>query len=176
MVYSLEHSSSGNSIFPPFGMELTDQMREQIRISRTQLTKSIDEYKAKQRHIADIPLPRTLNDALHDEHSNRALVVTEIASPFRIVNVNKAWEGLCGYTYVESQGKTMRELLQGEETDQASITAVMSLLIRGEEAGTVLTNYTKQGRKFRNRLRVGPLFDTSGTISHFVGELSEVKM
>jgi len=39
-----------------------------------------------------------------------------------------------------------------------------------------LTNYTKEGREFRNRIRVGPLYDASGEhITHFVGVLEELK-
>lgn len=117
------------------------------------------------------PLPRTLEDALRP--SNRALVITETAMPFKIVDVNQAWEGLCGYSAVECQGRTLGSLLRGPETDQSAVTALVSRLLGGEEAGTVLTNYKKDGSKFRNHLRVGPLFQ-DGEISHFVGVLQEM--
>lgn len=119
----------------------------------------------------DAPLPRTLEDALRP--SNRAIVITEASVPFRIVDVNTAWEGLCGYSFVECQGKTLGSLLQGPETDRSAVTAVVSTLLRGEEAGAVLTNYTKDGRTFRNRLRVGPIMD-GGHATHFVGVLQEI--
>mmetsp|Transcript_9558 Transcript_9558/g.27250 ORF Transcript_9558/g.27250 Transcript_9558/m.27250 type:complete len:256 (+) Transcript_9558:177-944(+) len=182
--YSLAYSlaqcepDSNDSIFPSFDMELLDdQMKEQLRRSRGQLLSRHNNHdNVRQSHGGQIPLPRTLEDAIDEQHSDRALVVTETANPFRIVNVNKAWEGLCGYSYVESKGKTLGDLLQGEETDQSAVTAIMATLNRGEEAGTVLVNYTKEGRKFHNRLRVGPMMDAEGNITHFVGELQETKM
>ena len=67
----------------------------------------------------------------------------------------------------------MGSLLQGPETDRSAVTAVVSTLLRGEQAGVVLTNYTKDGRPFRNRLRVGPLMD-GDKITHFIGVLQEI--
>lgn len=141
-------------------------MQKQLANSQNQL-RQVDHKK----EWDDEPLPHTLEDALRP--SNRAIVITETTVPFRIVDVNQAWEGLCGYSFVECQGKTLGSLLQGPKTDRAAVTAVVSTLLRGEEAGAVLTNYTKDGREFRNRLRVGPLMD-GDKATHFVGVLQEI--
>lgn len=122
----------------------------------------------------DAPLPRTLEEALSPSNHDRAIVITETSVPFRIVDVNTAWEGLCGYSFVECQGKTLGSLLQGPETDRSAVTAVVSNLLRGEEGGAVLTNYTKDGRPFRNRLRVGPLMDGDHQTAYFIGVLQEI--
>lgn len=119
------------------------------------------------------PLPRTMEDALRTPKS-RAVVITENKKPFRVVDVNSCWENLCGYSFVESKGKTLGSLLKGPETDSTAATGLIAQLMNGEEAGTTLTNYTKSGRRFRNRIRVGPLFNGS-TVTHFVGVLQEVQ-
>jgi PAS domain S-box-containing protein len=141
-------------------------MEQQLVNSQNQLRRTVEKDEWD-----DAPLPRTLDDALRP--SNRAIVITETTVPFRIVDVNTAWEGLCGYSFVECQGKTLGSLLQGPETDRSAVTAVVSTLLRGEEAGAVLTNYTKDGRAFRNRLRVGPIMDGDHA-THFVGVLQEI--
>ena len=56
-----------------------------------------------------------------------------------------------------------------------SVTALLSKLLSGEEAGALLTNYTKDGRKFRNNIRVRPIMDEMGKTVNFVGVLREVK-
>lgn len=117
-------------------------------------------------------LPGTLEDALR--MTSHAVLVTETAMPFAVVNVNKAWENLCGYTYIESKGKSLGDLLKGPETDPLAVTALLSQLLRGEDATTVLTNYKKNGEKFQNRLHVGPLCGEDGKVTHFVGVLQEV--
>ena len=52
----------------------------------------------------------------------------------------------------------------------SSVTCLVSKVLTGEEGGVVLTNYTKNGRRFRNHLRVGPLDE-----GLFVGVLREIQ-
>jgi PAS domain S-box-containing protein len=168
MAYSLAFATGSRP--PPLTKPADLRMQEQVRRSENQLRVNL---VSKEQPDGEEPLPRTFEDAVRPT-SMRAIVVTEATPPFQVVDVNKAWEGLCGYTIVESKGKTLGDLLTGPETDTCAVTALVNQLMNGEqEAGTVLTNYTKLGRKFRNRLRVGPLVDESGRTSHFVGVLQE---
>jgi PAS domain S-box-containing protein len=171
MGYSLSFADESDNFMDlssKYFLNMPDKrMQEQLTISQDQLRRQ----DSGNEPLDNAPLPRTLEDALRS--TNRAIVITETFPPFRIVEVNTAWEGLCGYSFVECQGKTLGSLLGGPETDKSAVTAVVSQLLRGEEAGTVLTNYTKDGRKFRNRLRVGPLIDGDLT-THFVGVLQEI--
>jgi PAS domain S-box-containing protein len=165
MAYSLAFATQHGSKFPPLTKPADLRMQEQLRKSENQLRVNLVSEPDVE------PLPRTFEDAVRP--TRRAIVVTEATPPFKVIDVNKAWEGLCGYTFVESKGKTLGGLLKGPETDTCAATALVNQLMNGEETGTVLTNYTKSGRKFRNRLRVGPLVDESGRTSHFVGVLQE---
>ena len=117
-------------------------------------------------------LPTTLHEA--ELVTDQAVVITESTVPFRIVRVNEAWEGLCGYTQAEAHGKTLGDLLQGPETDVGAATALVDKLCHGMEAGAVLTNYAKGGRKFQNRIRVGTLKNQNDKVTHFVGVLKEI--
>mmetsp|Transcript_23942 Transcript_23942/g.56555 ORF Transcript_23942/g.56555 Transcript_23942/m.56555 type:complete len:405 (+) Transcript_23942:238-1452(+) len=167
---SMNSSISG---FPSMTRPLNDREINQLRISKSQLvSKCTYPEQRRQKH----PLPRTLQDALLP--SSEAIVITENKMPFRVFNVNEAWEGLCGYSNSESKGKSLGLLLGGKETDTCAVTALIhQLFVHGEEATTVLTNYTKNGRKFRNRLSVGPLYDEeTNEVSHFVGVLKEVSV
>lgn len=148
LAFSSDEDAFKHHVTPP----ISDSMREQLKISENQL-------------FTLAPIPKTMVQALQEQ--DQAIVVTESSPPFAIVHVNEAWEGLCGYTLEECRGKTL-SLLQGQETDLSATTSVVSQLLRGEESGTVLTNYTKEGRRFRNHLRVGPLEGL------FVGVLQEI--
>jgi len=186
MAYSLAMATSEGSKFPPLTDEMSPRMKEQLERSKTQLHSSssssssvssssgIEEKKSCRLPIDDRSLPRTLEDALRP--SNRAIVITDIRRPFRVQDVNKAWEGLCGYSYLEAKNQNLGDLLGGQETDPLAISALLNQLLRGEAGTAILTNYTKSGRKFRNRLHAGPLYDENGMITHFVGVLQEVEM
>lgn len=65
--------------------------------------------------------------------------------------------------------------MTGPDTDTRAATGLISQLLQGNEAGATITNYTKQGRRFRNRVRVGTLKNADGEVTHFVGVLQEVK-
>jgi len=149
----------------------------------------VDHLEKRQTHMPSFhndPLPLNLAEAsiLNDP---RAIVVTEACAPFQIAHVNNSWEQLCGYTLDEIKGQTLA-CIQGPETEKKDMTDFLGRLLEvGEEKGvdhaaninanmgTVLTNYTKHGRKFYNRLRMGPLTDHGGNVTHFVGVLCEVQ-
>lgn len=142
-----------------------------VRKTPAMMTSMVPENKNR---VDTAPLPATLVDALRPSKS-RAIVVTESVKPFRVVDVNACWENLCGYTFCESKGKTLGELLKGPETNAVAATGLIAKLLLGEvEASTTLVNYTKLGRRFENRIRVGPLTDEAGNVTHFVGLLQEI--
>jgi len=129
--------------------------------------------RIKETNNSSSPLPKTFDEG-KIKLSHDALVVTEKAAPFRIVTVNPAWEQLCGFSKEESVGKTL-SMLQGPETDNAAVTAVIAQMLKGEEAGTEIINYDKSGRKFHNRLSLGSLRSpVTNETTHFVGLLKEV--
>lgn len=126
---------------------------------------------------AQPPLPKLSSQItpFQLDDNSRPIVITDTKNPFRIVAVNKAWESLCGYTRDECQGQSLGSLLQGPETETRDVSIMLSKLLNGEEAGAILTNYAKNGRKFKNHIRVGSIVDEMGKTANFVGVLREVK-
>ena len=118
----------------------------------------------KIQHQAD-DLPKTLQEALTDP---RAAVITEAVHPFSIVDVNDAWVGLCGYTREEALQQDIGKLLQGPETNHQVARTIVPQLMQEHFADVVLTNYTKQGQRFENKLKAGLISDEQGT-KYFVG-------
>lgn len=198
MVYSLSHASAEHDFKNPIFMSmLNNTMQDQLENTHsiqeeTRLSKHVNPRELcplpimnefKYNHVAmeelaapgfsdEDPLPRNLAEASLPGDP-RAIVITEAHMSYRIVSVNDSWENLCGYSQDECKGDTLA-CIQGPETNTDAVTSLMSNLMKGEEDGTFLTNYAKDGRKFHNRLRVGPLRNDSGKITHFVGVLKEV--
>jgi len=183
MAYSLSFGDGSSNIFSSMA-EPSALMQQQLRYSQDQLrhdshhsrlsvSASVKVTK-KAANVDTSALPRTLRDVRRQK--SRAIVVTETTKPFRVVDVNECWEGLCGFTLSEARGQTLGKLLKGPATNQVAATGLVTHLLHGDEAGAVLTNYTKNGREFRNRIRVGPLYDdeTGTRITHFVGVLEEI--
>lgn len=155
--------ASAESDFASLGIQniANDRIKQEMLKEEKQLI--VDKHQ--------LPLPTSLQEA---EFDSRAIVITKAQTPFEIVDVNDAWVGLCGYSKEEARHHSVGSLLKGPETNQDALTHMLDDLLHGKEATTVITNYTKSGRKFHNKLRVGPLKDVHNEITHFVGVLQEV--
>jgi len=129
-------------------------------------------------------LPRTYDEALSPDMTRTdeptpAIIVTENTHPFSIVGVNKAWEDLCGYEKKEAISKSMSSLIQGPKTNREGLKKAIVGLDEGKEYVECETvNYRKDGSMFKNRLIMGPLYDSVGTDeeengkpTHYVGIL-----
>eukprot|EP01083_Nonionella_stella_P015309 42822_1 len=92
-------------------------------------------------HEDRFKLPDTLRDAYLEfgsqmaevNHRPRPMAITETKPPFQIVDVNKAWTQLCGYTREEAIGSTLRELLQGPDSNPEIAKNLASTLMHAVE-------------------------------------------
>ena len=127
-------------------------------------------------------LPTTLDEVYKMHHNQpRAMAITDIKPPFKIVDVNKAWENLCGYTHSEVVGSTLKELLHGPNTNAAvAKNIVSSLLLDNNDLGNVeehvLVNYRSDGRQFLNSIQVGRVRNEEGETVNFVGIFRKLKV
>eukprot|EP01050_Picozoa_sp_SAG11_P003292 SAG11_NODE_183_length_13181_cov_4.027672_3_plen_572_part_00 len=76
------------------------------------------------------------------------------------VDVNKLWLKACGFTRKEVIGKTMR-IVQGPSTERSRVEQILDAVRNRRQISTVLTNYTKTGRIFKNKLRIDPVYGSS---------------
>jgi PAS domain S-box-containing protein len=171
--YAFAMASSPETAFGGVAMQelLDDRMKHQLQqvleSQRAAQTKKQEEEEAIQ-----AVLPKTLAEAMIEE-DRRAIVVTTATAPFEIIHVNNAWVGLCGFSKGEALHNTLN-LLQGPQTNRRHAQHLLHELQHGHAASAVITNYTKQGRPFKNLVRVAPIRDDSRRISYFVGVLEEI--
>ncbi|MEX0959097.1 MAG: EAL domain-containing protein [Burkholderiales bacterium] len=90
-----------------------------------------------------------------------------------IVYVNPAFEAVTGYSAQEAVGRNCR-FLQGDDRDQPELERMRVLLREQQEGAIVLRNYRKDGRPFWNEMRVAPVRDSTGHVTHFVGFLKDI--
>ncbi|RVT40172.1 EAL domain-containing protein [Sphingobium algorifonticola] len=90
-----------------------------------------------------------------------------------IVQVNAAFEAITGYTAAEALGKNCR-YLQGSDRLQPEIAEMRAAMAEGRSCAVTLRNYRQDGTMFRNALRLEPLRDDAGQVTHFVGLIRDV--
>jgi PAS domain S-box-containing protein len=84
-----------------------------------------------------------------------------------IIFCNKAFNDLSGYSNDELIGRNCR-MLQGKETDPATISKIRQAIASEESVAVDILNYRKDGTTFWNALFVSPVRDASGEVIYFL--------
>lgn len=126
----------------------------------------------------------TMNDAseLVDDALFRSIELSPIASVITnpreidnpIVAANRAFCDLTGYVLPEVLGRNCR-FLAGTETEPQAQVILRSAVASGQAALAEMTNYRKDGSRFRNAVMIAPVLDRNGAIAYFVGSQMEIE-
>lgn len=121
----------------------------------------------------DITLSRKNKESLRllkrgVEASPNSLFITDVSEERLMVYVNPAFLKLTGYTETEVLGQGCF-FLQGPDTDPDQISLLKQAVKKQKEIQVTIKSYCKDGSWFWNRLTLGPIFDQTGTCTHFLG-------
>lgn len=104
-------------------------------------------------------------------HLPFAIAVADMQQPgASLVSVNKAFEELTGFPAQEAIGQSCR-FLQGEETEQDALLQMVDAIRAAEPIQVELTNYRRDGTKFKNSIFVQPVHDSLGEYSYSIATL-----
>ncbi len=92
---------------------------------------------------------------------------------FPICYVNEAFEELTGFAQHDCLGENVGELLR-EDMTQPARKCVKSALKQGNPCQTIIQSHRKDGSVFLSDLRLTPIRDDDGEVTHFVGNRSAV--
>jgi diguanylate cyclase (GGDEF)-like protein/PAS domain S-box-containing protein len=105
--------------------------------------------------------------------SNGILITDHRQDDHAIVYCNPAFERMTGYTREEVLGENPR-FLQGGDNEQDELGKVRAAMGAGGDYRGVLKNYRKDGTLFWNQLRMSPVFDDAGHLTHYVGIQTDI--
>jgi hypothetical protein len=114
----------------------------------------------------DVAIPNTLQTC--QKQYDYPMVMTLAVRPYTIVQVNDRWENLTGYTGADVVGKHSCRILQGSDTGRKEIDDLMSPVLFQRPSCGMITNYTKNRRRYRSYITLYPL-STDSTVSHYFG-------
>jgi len=88
--------------------------------------------------------------------------------------VNDAFCRLTGYGLDELRGRKPGHVLQGPETDPATVRRMRESLARGEGFEVEIVNYTRQRQPYFMAITCTPLRDAGGTLTGFIAVESDI--
>jgi len=98
---------------------------------------------------------------------DKPMVMTLAEPPYTIVQVNKLWEEMTGFTAEEVVGKKSCSILQGPKTSKQVLSQMMED-VRFKRPGCVhIMNVKKSGEEFKHFLLAFPL-STDSRVTHYV--------
>jgi len=106
------------------------------------------------------------------ERTSNVVIITDQRG--RIEWVNRGFTALTGFAAEEALGQSPGALLQGTDTDRATVERIRAQLHRGAPVDEEILNYTKDGRSYWIRLDVQPVLDAAQRITHFVAVETDV--
>jgi diguanylate cyclase (GGDEF)-like protein/PAS domain S-box-containing protein len=112
--------------------------------------------------VAPVDAWRLLIEALPDG----AALVDAQDPDMPLLYVNPAFERLTGYTSAELLGRNLR-LLQGPAGSQAGVRRLRDAIEAGVETRALVQNFRKSGESFWMEVRLVPVRDAGGTLTHW---------
>lgn len=108
----------------------------------------------------------TAADAMPQEKEPDALVVTDAVG--RVIWVNAAFEKLCGRPLADMAGRKPGHVLQGPQTDPATVAKIRDALAARQPCRAELVNYHADGSSYRVDAEIVPVLDDAGRPLWFV--------
>lgn len=101
--------------------------------------------------------------------SSEGIVIVDAKAPdMPMVSANPAFYELTGYSESEVIGQNCR-FLQQQDTEQQQLMKLRAAISDERDATVLLKNYRKSGQPFWNQLRIAPVKNDAGAVTHYVG-------
>jgi diguanylate cyclase (GGDEF)-like protein/PAS domain S-box-containing protein len=125
-----------------------------------------------------------LRDRAIQSSSDAIVILDARDDKYPIVYVNPAFERVTGYKGQDAIGQPWR-FMQGADGAQQEAglpsgggngggTLLDEAMRNGKEASVVMRSYRRDGSVFWNDMRLAPIYDSTGLLSHFVLSMSDI--
>ena len=100
------------------------------------------------------------------KHTKDGIIIT---GPDRLITwVNAAYCEITGYSSEEAIGRSPGALLQGADTDPATVAKMQRRFRAGKDVDVEILNYKKNGEPFWQHLVINPVCDDAGDIVRYI--------
>jgi PAS domain S-box-containing protein len=141
---------------------------DELKIRKGQLRQGADREKIaeEQIHIRTKAMESTLD----------GIFIIDAKKPnVPVIYANPSFYGLTGYAKNEVLGKNYF-LLYGPDADLRIVEEIKQTMSQGKSFHGEMLNFRKNGKKFWSSLRIAPVRDTNGAVTHYVGIQTDITL
>lgn len=131
------------------------------------------EFNQLNSHLTNMLRQLQLHQAAVASSIDGIVICDALQADMPLVYVNTAFERMTGYVASETLGKNCRFLQAGDRGQQA-ITQLTQAIAANTEIAVTIRNYRQDGSLFWNSLRIAPVKNAKGTVTHYVGIMTDV--
>ena len=99
-------------------------------------------------------------------HTENMVIITDASGHTEWVN--RAFSERTGFTLEDMRGRKPGALLQGPDTDRATVRQIATAIREGHSIRTEIANYTSAGEPYWVQLQITPIRDAAGAIHQYV--------
>lgn len=149
-----------------------DEITELLGEMATDISFTLDNLERERLRAQAEGALRLRNRAI-DASVNAVVITNRARAEDPIEFVNPAFERITGYSAAEVHGRNC-SFLQGQDREQPAIETIRAALRERREGHAVLRNYRKDGTLFWNDLRIAPIPNENGLVTHYVGVINDI--
>ena len=156
-------AAAGNEIFDlqqAFG-SMTDALerdRRRLELAHQAATAHSREMTRRENEARDL--------AMVASRTHSAVIITDANG--LVLWVNEGFTRISGYTLAEVRGRKPGSLLQGPDTDAATVALIRERVAAGQGVHCEILNYAKDGRQYWLDMEVQPVLGGDGRIEKFM--------
>lgn len=106
------------------------------------------------------------------DNTDNAVIITDAKGITEYVN--RGFERMAGYKADEIIGKKPGHILQGPDTDPATVARISQKLKQKRAFSEDILNYSKDGKPYWISLTINPIFDEQGEIDKYISIQTEI--
>lgn len=131
---------------------------------REQLQQMTDDLRTSSRQLEKLSLVA--------KYTDNAVVITDPQA--RVEWVNEGFTRITGYTLEEVLGRVPGHILQGPDTNPATVDKMRAAVKRHEGINVELVNYHKDGHSYWLDVELRPILDKAGNVVNFIAIESDI--
>lgn len=137
------------------------EQAEQIKIKNGEIKRWADKEKQAEEQIF-------IRTKAMDSTADGIFIIDAQKSGFPVIYANQSFQSMTGYSKREILGQTYFQIY-GPEADPRIITEIKHTITQGKTFSGEMLSFRKNGEKVWNHLRITPLRDSGGIVTHYVG-------